>query len=110
MMDHAATVPVTWMFTVIGILLAVIGGSFTWWLRQEWSRNWVEHKAMKDTAILANKEIKDAAAAAHKELDKRIDTHHQKIDHHLDRIHTRIDWIITHGGLPKFPEDKIQAE
>jgi len=83
------TVPVAWVFSILGILLF----AFAWWLRTEWSRNWKEHEAMKAMA-----------AATHTELDDRIDKHSDRIDAHVTRIHRRIDWIIQHAsGMPDFP-------
>jgi len=93
MIDDATTVPIAWLFILGGGMLAALLMAFTWWLRKEWDRNWNEHVNMKNSAALA-----------HKEIDQRIDKHHIKIDRHLDRIHDRIDWIITHGGLPQYPE------
>lgn len=89
-MDGSITVPIIWMFVILGTLIS----AFTWWLRAEWNRNWKEHDVMRH-----------AAETAHLELDRRIDKHHGTIDSHLDRIHSRIDWLISHNGGPAYPDD-----
>ena len=91
-MDGEVSVPIMWLFAVVGVLMS----AFAWWLKTEWSRNWREHDAMKT-----------AAANAHKELDTRIEKHHQQIDGNVRRIHGRIDWLIQHqAGMPPYPQEE----